>query len=50
MYFIYLHCCIYWIRRYILCHKKCHPQDMGSVKIEAFLTHLFVNRRIACPM
>ncbi|WP_430226516.1 hypothetical protein [Nodularia spumigena] len=23
---------------------------MGSVKIEAFLTHLFVNRRIACPM
>jgi hypothetical protein len=33
---------ISWIKRYILFHKKRHPQDMGKREIEAFLTHLAV--------
>ena len=38
---------IYWIRRYILFHNKCHPKDMGSKEIEEFLTHLAVNENVA---
>ncbi len=33
-----------WIRRFILFHNKRHPQNMGKEEIEAFLTHLAVNR------
>ena len=36
-----------WIRRFILFHNKRHPQDMGKDEIEAFLTHLAVNRHVA---
>jgi integron integrase len=36
-----------WIRRYILFHNKRHPQDMGVKEIEAFLTHLAVQRNVA---
>jgi integron integrase len=36
-----------WIRRYILFHQKRHPLDMGKTEIEAFLTHLAVNRNVA---
>ena len=36
-----------WIRRYILFHNKQHPRDMGSAEIEAFLTHLAVNEKVA---
>jgi len=36
-----------WIRRYILFHNKRHPRDMGVVEIEAFLTHLAVDGRVA---
>jgi integron integrase len=36
-----------WIRRYILFHDKRHPKDMGRHEIEAFLTHLAVNGRVA---
>jgi integron integrase len=36
-----------WIRRYILFHQKRHPLDMGKAEIEAFLTHLAVNRDVA---
>lgn len=36
-----------WIRRYILYHNKRHPEDMGKVEIEAFLTHLAVDRHVA---
>jgi site-specific recombinase XerD len=38
---------LYWIRRYILFHHKRHPKDMGSAEIEAFLTHLAVEERVA---
>ena len=36
-----------WIRRYILFHDKRHPQDMGRVEVEAFLTHLAVEGNVA---
>lgn len=38
---------VYWIRRYILFHKKRHPAEMGSKEIEAFLTHLAVVNKVA---
>jgi hypothetical protein len=36
-----------WIKQYIIFHDKIHPQDMGAVEIEAFLTHLAVDRNVA---
>jgi integron integrase len=36
-----------WIKRFILFHKKRHPQDMGAPEIEAFLTHLAVDLNVA---
>ena len=36
-----------WIRRFILFHDKLHPRDMGEVEIEAYLTHLAVQRQVA---
>jgi len=36
-----------WIRRYILFHNKRHPREMGTPEIEAFLTHLTVDRNVA---
>ena len=36
-----------WIKRYIFFHRKRHPREMGAVEIEAFLTDLAVNGRVA---
>lgn len=36
-----------WIKRFILFHDKRHPKDMGKKEIEAFLTHLAVDRKVA---
>ncbi len=36
-----------WIKRYIFFHDKRHPKDMGSTEIEAFLTHLAVQQKVA---
>jgi integron integrase len=36
-----------WIRRFILFHDKRHPNDMGAREIEAFLTHLAVEKNVA---
>jgi integron integrase len=36
-----------WIRRYIFFHDKRHPKDMGSAEIEAFLTQLAVEEKVA---
>jgi site-specific recombinase XerD len=36
-----------WIKRYILFHDKKHPADMGSREIEAFLTYLAVEQKVA---
>ncbi len=36
-----------WIRRFILFHGKRHPTKMGGPEVEAFLTHLAINGRVA---
>lgn len=36
-----------WIKRFILFSNKRHPRDMGAAEIEAFLTHLAVERNVA---
>ena len=36
-----------WGRRFILFHGKRHPQDMGAAEVEAFLTHLAVDRHVS---
>lgn len=36
-----------WIRRFILFHQKRHPREMGAPEVEAFLTHLAVQRNVA---
>ena len=36
-----------WIKRYIFFHNKKHPRDLGETHINAFLTHLAINRNVA---
>jgi hypothetical protein len=36
-----------WIRRYILFHRKRHPNEMGEKEITEFLTHLAVEKNVA---
>ena len=36
-----------WIRRYILFHRKRHPNEMGEREITQFLTHLAVDKHVA---
>jgi len=36
-----------WAHRFILFHKKRHPKDMGADEVQAFLSHLAVNRNVA---
>lgn len=36
-----------WIRRFILANGKRHPRDMGQRQVEAFLTSLAVNGKVA---
>lgn len=36
-----------WIKRYIYFNNKRHPADLGKPEIEAFLTHLAVNRKVS---
>jgi integron integrase len=36
-----------WVRRYILFHGKKHPSAMGAEEINAFLTHLAVEKNVA---
>jgi site-specific recombinase XerD len=38
---------VHWIRQYILCHDKRHPQEMAEDEVTAFLTHLATRRRVA---
>lgn len=38
---------VYWIRQYIFFHKITHPAEMGGVEIEAFLTHLAVEKSVS---
>src|SRR5438067_1119098 len=36
-----------WCRRFILHHGKRHPAEMGEAEVNAFLTHLAVDRRVS---
>jgi integron integrase len=36
-----------WIKRYIYFHDKRHPREMGAAEVEAFLSDLAVNGRVA---
>jgi len=36
-----------WIRRFILFIGKRHPREMGAAEVEAFLTHLAVDRSVS---
>jgi hypothetical protein len=35
---------VYWAKRFIYFHNKQHPKNLGSVDVEAFLSHLAVNQ------
>ncbi|MBI2502300.1 MAG: integron integrase [Candidatus Latescibacteria bacterium] len=36
-----------WIKRFILFHGKRHPREMGKAEIEAYLTYLAQDRKVA---
>jgi len=36
-----------WIRRFILFHGKRHPNDMGALEIQSFVTHLATQRHLS---
>ncbi len=38
---------VHWIRRFIFFHDKRHPRDLGAAAVEAFLSDLAVNGRVA---
>jgi len=38
---------LHWIKRYILFHNKQHPETLGKVDIEAFLSHLAVRATVS---
>ena len=36
-----------WLRRFLRFHRPRHPQQMGSTEVNAFLTHLAVDRKVS---
>jgi hypothetical protein len=38
---------IFWVRRFILFHRKRHPETMGEPEISEFLTHLAVVKQVS---
>ncbi|WP_274377358.1 site-specific integrase [Methylovorus glucosotrophus] len=38
---------VHWIKRLILFHNKAHPQTLKGEYVEAFLTHLAVERHVS---
>jgi len=36
-----------WARQYILFHNKRHPRDMGANEINAFISHLALEKKVA---
>ena len=38
---------LHWARRFIYFHGKRHPREMGGPEVEAFLSHLATERRVA---
>ena len=41
------HSYTFWARQYILFHNKRHPRDMGANEINAFISHLALERKVA---
>ncbi len=38
---------LHWIRRFIVFHGKKHPREVGGSQVDAFLSHLATDRRMA---
>jgi len=38
---------VLWVRRFILFHRRRHPEEMGASEVSAFLTHLAVRDRVS---
>lgn len=38
---------MYWVRQFIYFHDKRHPDTMGNVELEQFLTYLAVDRKVS---
>jgi len=38
---------VQWIRRFVRFHNRRHPRELGKTEIEAFLTHLAVERKVS---
>lgn len=38
---------LYWIKYFIIFHKKQHPSEMSGLEVEEFLTHFAVERKVA---
>jgi integron integrase len=38
---------VHWVRRFIRFHGLRHPRELGKAEVEAFLSHLAVNRNVA---
>ena len=36
-----------WIKEFVFFHDRRHPAEMGAAEINAFLTHLAVQRNVA---
>ena len=36
-----------WVKRYILFHNKRHPSEMGAPEVQAFLSHLATEKKVA---
>jgi hypothetical protein len=38
---------VYWVKKFIHFHQKRHPHDTGQAQVEAFLTHMAVERKVS---
>ena len=38
---------LHWIRRFVAFHDRKHPRELGAADVEAFLSHLAVDRKVA---
>jgi len=38
---------LHWMRRYVKFHARRHPREMGRVEVQAFLSHLAVDAKVA---
>ena len=36
-----------WVHRFVVFHRRRHPRDLGAAHVEAFLSHLAVQRNVA---